>query len=58
MVCVSLLLAVLLVLQLNARTVLLSLGALVLTLTYPLMKRLHQLPRGRDRGAHLRGLRG
>ena len=41
---VLLLLAVLLVLQLNARTVLLSLGALVLTLTYPLMKRLHQLP--------------
>lgn len=38
------LLAFLLVVQLNTKTILLSLGAVVLALTYPFMKRVHSLP--------------
>lgn len=38
------LLAFLLVVQLNTKTILLSLGAVVLALTYPFMKRIHSLP--------------
>lgn len=44
-VCVVLCLAAfVLVLQLNTKTIILSLGAVVLALTYPFMKRIHSLP--------------
>ena len=38
------LIAFLLVLQLNTKTIILSLGAVLLALTYPFMKRIHSLP--------------
>lgn len=44
-ICVLLcLLAFLLVVQLNTKTIILSLGAVALALTYPFMKRIHSLP--------------